>query len=458
MKVNDPERYKATKSLLEKNKKLKKQVLKRQIGGGIKSVATMAKLMGSIPMLIVDPKSGFTMLATTVGDLKDMAANEPYYGHMTRKQIRSRRGRVAATLLVGSPVVAATNARRQLNQFEKDRKKIRKNEEILANLREGEVLKGAILKQTALISAQRRLESKGLSEEDRNKLDEKYNKALKDSIEAALNSVLGGRNIEGAVKDYMKRNGVTKLQASDIERLLKDFNLNNIEKQISKLTGKEQREINRLQSQLDELKERLRSSAEGVALSEEEIKQIKADINDMEKEKLKHTNKIDIIKEVGKKASQCQGLKDYMLYKNDLQSIVNDYIEKKNNNKEEIGQDDIDEMVAIFEQRIQNKENSYTSKERIEKEFENKELDRKKATGAILESFIEKPEKDKSNNNDNNSAEDNMYIQLQGMAEMVKELYVLDQKNNRMYGNSGIKAQKFIKEIKFSKPKNKNKK
>ena len=462
MKLQDPERYKATKSLLDKNKKLTRQVLKRQLGSGIKSVSTMAKLMGSIPMLVVDPGSGFTMLSTTVGDLKDMAKNEPYYGHMSRKQIRSRRGRVAATLLLGTPMIAVTGAGKQSKQFNKEMENIRKNKAILRNLRKAEILKSTIYKQTALISAQRQLELQDLSEEERERAAKDYDKALKDAIENALNSVLVGKNIEGAVKDYMVKNKITKLQVSDIEKLLKDFNLDNIDKQISKLTGIEQRTIDKLQREVDELKEKLKGAAEGVTLSAEEMKKIKTN----ETEIAKHTSRIDIIKEVGKKASQCQGLEDYMLHKDDLEHVVNEYVREKDTKKEEIVQDDIDKMVEIFERQIKEKENSYTSRERIEEEFKKEKLDRKKVTGAILESFIEKPEKDKLNDkkpnpNDgknNNPNEDNIYVQLKELADNIKELKVLDQKNKIMFGNSEIHAKKFATEIKFAEPKNKKKK
>ena len=99
-------------------------------------------------------------------------------------------------------------------------------------------------------------------------------------------------------------------------------------------------------------------------------------------------------------------------------NIYGKYLEESTETEEESGF--VDEMVKIFEKRIQKKENSYTSRERIEEEFKKEKLDRKKVTGAILESFIEKPEKDKLNDkkpkpNDgknNNPNEDNIYVQL----------------------------------------------
>ena len=259
----------------------------------------------------------------------------------------------------------------------------------------------------------------------------------------------------------MVKNKITKLQVSDIEKLLKDFNLDNIDKQISKLTGIEQRTIDKLQREVDELKEKLKGAAEGVTLSAEEMKKIKTN----ETEIAKHTSRIDIIKEVGKKASQCQGLEDYMLHKDDLEHVVNEYVREKDTKKEEIVQDDIDKMVEIFERQIKEKENSYTTRERIEEQFGNKKsddgkseetksnkkkFDRKKATSAILESFLEEPEKDNST-----KISEDMYSEL---ADMVKELKVLDEQNRVMYGNSAIRAKKFANEVKFGAQKNKKKK
>lgn len=479
MKLKDPERYKATKSLLERTKKQKKQVLKRNLGNGIKSVSTMAKLIASVPMLVVNPGSGFTMLTTTVGDLKDMAKGEPYYGHMSRKQIRSRRGRVAATLLFGTPVIAVNGASKELKQLEKDRKNIRKNEEILGNLRQAEVLKSTILQQTALISALRQLELQDLEDEEKEKASKQYDKTLETAIKNALDSVLKGRDIEAAIKAYMIKNKITKLHASDIEKLLVEFNLGNIEKQILSLVGAEQRKIDELQAKLNELKEKLNGAASGVALSEEEKKNTEKEIKSKEAEISTLTNKISIIKEVGKEASKCQGLGDYMVHKYELQQVVNHYIEKKKNQK--ITKKDIDKIVQEFQQHVQATENSYTTKDRIIKEFagkkgldSKKKLDRKKTAGVILESFIEKPQKgqskeeakkggteeQKEQNNSNSSKteqqmKENMFADL---TEMIKELRVLEQKNDVMYGNHGVQVMKFKKEIKFGEQKKKSKK
>ena len=470
MKLNDPERYKATKQLLIKNKKLKQQVLKRSIGKGVKSVTTMAKLMAGIPMIVVAPGSGFTMLATTVDDLGEMSRGKSYYGHMTKKKIGKRRGRVAKTILFGAPIVAMNYADKEMSQLNKDRKNIRKNEEILSRLRIAEVNKSSILKQCALISAQRQLELKNLPENEQEKAGQKADKALIDAINGAIQSVLDGRNIESAVKEYMIKHSITKLQVSDIEQLLKEFNIGNIEKQIQQLTRKldEQAEISKLQSKIEELKEKLKDTAEGVTLQEEEKNQIRKELKSTEGKVKLHNDKIDIIRQVGKKASKCQGLEKYMLHRDLLENVVKDYIKTKS---EKINESDIDEMVQIFSDQVEKKGNSYTTKDKIEEQFTNakqaskengsqdstdKKLDRKKAVDTILESFRTpaedgKNKKEKSKTSDEISKEklfENMY---EDVAEMVKDLYILDQQTRVMYGNSQIRANKFIRELKSQK-------
>lgn len=466
MKLEDKERYTATKALLAKNKKLKKEVLKRNIGGGIKSVTTMAKLMGSIPMMVVDPGSGFTMFTTTVGDLKDMASGDPHYGHMSRKQIRGRRGRVAATLLLGTPVVAVNGAGKSFKQLKKDRKDIRKNKQILDNLREAQVLQSKIKKQTSLISAQRQLELEALPEEERDSAKKQYEKALKDTINKALVSVLTGKNIEGAIKDYMKRNRVNRLQSSDIEKLLKEFNLENIDKQIEKLTVIEQREIDKLQEKVNNLKAQIENAAESVNLSDEAIKAIKAEINADEVEIGKHTSQRDAIKEINKKISISQDLDKYMIHTDSVEKIVKDYMEKEK--VETLSQEDVDKIVSIFETQISEQKNIYASKDGITKKFEESEkekLDRKESVGAILDSILEEGDKgvkedikEKRESKEYDKISDNMFTQLETMSDMVRELETLDQKNKVVFGNSKIHAKQFAKQIKFGEQKNKKEK
>lgn len=224
-------------------------------------------------------------------------------------------------------MVAANAAGKDFRKLAKDRKDIRKNEEVLGNLRLAQVEKSEIKKMTALIAAQRQLELMNLTEDEKEKVVNQYNEALADAIDRAMKSVLDGRNIEGAVKAYMRKHGITKLQVSDIEQLLKEFNLDNIELQITRLSDVQQ--IDKLERELKELKEQLKSAAEGVALTDEEKNQIDKDIKAKEKAVESFKKKRDVIVEVGKKASKCQGLDKYMLYKDLLSRVVNDYMDTK---------------------------------------------------------------------------------------------------------------------------------
>ena len=479
MKLKDPEQYAKIKSILDANKKKKRQVLKRNISSGIKSVTTMAKLMGSIPMIVVDPGSGVTMLSTTVGDLKDMASGKPIYGHASRKQIRGKRGRVIATMLLGTPVIAINNSRKMHNEFKNDRKEIRKNEEMLADLRLAQVLKSTITTEAILLEAQSDVDLENMNESERKEAEKEHEELVKETIKASIASVLVGKDIQRTIKRYMKRNNITTLQASDIENILREFNIDCIQLQIDSLNIDHKDEIEELQNKVDSLKDKIKDAASDPAITQDEIDKLNEEVSKNE-ENVFVLSVLDLnkkaIKDVGKKVSKSGNLNNYMIHKNKLEHIVKDYIKKNKITKLE--EDDIDKMAKIFEIETQKEENTYTDKESIEKKFEEpkkhkenkkqKKMNYKESTNAVLDSVLENGDKGiKENLNPKKvkakypKVSNEMISQIEIVSNLVRELETLDQKNKVKFGksDSAINANRFIKEMHFGdKKKSKGKK
>ena len=486
LKLSDPDQYSKIKKLMAKNKKLKREALKRRVGGDVKSIKTMAKLMAGIPMLVVSPGSGFTMLATSVDDLRSMVRKPRHYGHENEIDIREkprtitgksgkvkikrgkilvkgRRGRVVKLLAFGAPGMMLNNSIRTSKRFKVDKKQIRKNEQILGELRRAQVLKNTLSSEVLLYEALMQINLEEASEEEINIFQSKYEEALGQTMTMSLDSILVGKNIEGTIKEYMKRNNLTKLDSSDIKNILKELNLENIENQIASLTVKDLGMVNKLQNKIKDLEEQIASMGENIASNNAEIRQMRKEIKESEDKIVTLTDKIDSIKEVGKRVSNSGNLSDYMINKSKLEQMVIDYL--RVNEKEKLEEDDIDKIVTRFEAEI--------SADKHKKELKtDKKLNRREAASAILDNGLEdemdlterlkaqtEEKKDGKQGNSEGTEKkeepkfgnmpDEMFTQLETISELVRELETLEQKNKVTFGNSApsIQAKHFTKEI-----------
>ena len=209
LKKSDPELYKKTKELLDKNKKLKRETWKRTVSDSKKSIITMGQVLTGVPMLVMNPGTGFSNLVDTIGDIKQMGSTNPKYGHKSKKYIRGRRGRVAAMALTGMGYVGLNAASKSAKELSKKKKEIAKNESRINDLRNIETLQTEIDKELERINKQLEADKEGKAEEEKIKIDKKYQDSIKESIDLATKSVLSSKSIKETVSEYMLQNSIT---------------------------------------------------------------------------------------------------------------------------------------------------------------------------------------------------------------------------------------------------------
>lgn len=479
LKVTDKDRYETTKELIDRNKAYKRQVMKRHLGNGVKSVTSMAKLIGSIPMIVVDPESGFTLLGTTIGNLNEMGTSRRYYGHLSDKQRIGTHARRVAKVILGPTYMGYNVAEQTFNELGKEKKKWVKNEEALADLRQAQVIENDLEKHIALLNAEREMDLNGMLENDRKDANKQYDKALNETVRRALNSVLMGRNIQAAIKEYMLLNKVTKLKRSDIAKLIKQFNLGNIESQIKKLREMQDKEAAQFEHELDTIKEAIKDAADNVNFSQAELDKLKNSLKETENRFEIAKNRAEIIEKLRDRLTSSTKINENMIHQTELEKVVNQYINDKNNKNKKLKDSDVENMAKIFESRASDSEYSYASKETIIKKFEtkdkkgnkkSKELDMKKSTNAILDGILEegakgidrmKNEKQGTKENSKKTYEkvsNNMFEQLEIIADMVVELKTLEEKHKVTFGRKdGISSMRATKKLNFGQQNRKKK-
>lgn len=219
LKKFDPELYKKTKELLNKNKKLKRETWKRAISDSKRSITTMAQVLTGVPMLVMNPGTGFANLVDTIGDIREMGSTDVKYGHKSKKDIRGRRGRVVAMALTGMGYVGLNVASKSAKELSKKRKEIAKNESRINDLRNIETLQTEIDRELERINKQLEKDKEGKTDKEKEKINKKYEASIKESIDLATNSVLSTKSIKDAVSEYMFQNDITELKESDIEKV-----------------------------------------------------------------------------------------------------------------------------------------------------------------------------------------------------------------------------------------------
>lgn len=444
MKQRDPNLYKTTKKLLNENSKLNRQVFTRSISNSVKSIKTMAYLSASIPMLVVDPKSGFPMFSSALQDIKNATEGSTYYGHMTKKQIRGRRGRIAAVALTGGTGYAVVSAMDNVKQNEKDRNKIVKNNIMLEDLRTANILERDIEKEIEKIDKELEKQKESLQEEDKKKLEDAVAKSKRDAIKQSLDSAINGRNLKGLINNYMAKNNLTRLDDSDVEKLLKEMNLDNIGKEIKALEGIEQLDIDKLNRKLDKLKTDLKNEIstvnDGATIekTERKIEEIERKIK--QKELIEKVG-IETIKKVKDEIENNGELSEGLfMEKQSVEKIITEYMDK--NNKQDLENSDINKIKDLFNEKIrQNMINTHASKDEVKQQFkeqnEGSGLDKKKAVNALL---------------DANKKEGGKTIEVEDkykkLSNKLRELEILNQKFINNNGKKAVNMDEFVKNIK----------
>lgn len=346
----DKKAYQATKALLDKDRKLRREVLTRNISGGVKSITTMAKLAASIPMMVVDTKEGFTMFTTTISDVADVVKQKPHYGYRTKKQINGRRGRVAAIALTGMAGVAVGSAIDNREQLIKDRKEISKNAEMIANLREARVLESNIDDQVKQINERLDSEKKLLTEDKAKEAEDRTDKLKAAAIKRALDSIMSGRDIGKIVGEYMQRNRIEQLRASDVENIIREFNIQRISREIDLLSSRNESTVKKLRSRVAELEEQLRYGIDKAGQPikkktvERQLDKTKSTIARIEAER---EITIEVAEAIKKDSAIAEGL---LIKKDVVHTVIEAY--KKDKKKETIEREDIKPITEMFSKKM----------------------------------------------------------------------------------------------------------
>jgi len=446
MKQRDPKLYKTTKELLDKTSKLNRQVFTRSISSGFKSIKTMTYLAASVPMMVVSPKSGFTMFSSALQDIMNTAEGSTYYGHMTKKQIRGRRGRVAAVLLTGGTGYAVVSAIDIVKQNEKDSKKIEKNNIMLADLKRANILERDIEKEIEKINEELEKDKESLdTEEERKILENEVNNRKKDAIQQALDSALKSKNLKTLINDYMNKNNLTRLSESDVDNLLRELNLDTINSEIKSLSNLENVSVQGLNKKLDDLKKQLKdqiSSANSEMAREKIEKKIKETEDRIKQKELVDKVGIETIKSIKDEIENSRELSEGMfMEKNNIEKVIVEYMDK--NNVQTINKNDAGKVATYFNEKARKGQiDTYANKSELTDQFkkqneDGKGLNKKKTVNAILDANEKQGGK--------NINVDEKYKEL---SNKIRELEILNQKFINNNGKKAIDMAGFVKNIK----------
>ena len=357
LKDSDPILYLNAKNILDTNKKLKSTAYSRSLKNGVNSVKNMFALLTGTAAIVVDPKVGISAFTTTLLNIGDSANRKTRYGHRTGKQIAGKVGRIGADFVtLGAYGTLANNLKSNNEQLQK----IAKTENQLNDMRKADTLAVEIEKQTKELEANILPEDKDTFEEIKRQM-----------IKSSLDSVLYGKNIKSAVKDYMFKNNLTKINSSDIEGIMREFNLSGIEKDIKSLTKTEEYKIESLLKEAEELKEVVNNAAKEVSEEEsdkkakEKLKASEQKLERTEKKIEKVKKELEVIKQIHKKLQQDPELADGLYI--DIKEAIREY---KYDNKSENGginylvDSDVDKVIEKY------KKEKYVGKARVEAKIE----------------------------------------------------------------------------------------
>lgn len=223
MKDRDPKLYKTTEKAIKATRNMTKKNWTRTIKKGTKTISSMAKVMVGIPMSIADTKEGSMLLYSGISDLKGIMKGKTHYGHRSKSNIWSRRGKVAATIATGGTFALADGIAGEIRQVNKDAKKMKKHKEKLRYLANINSLEDDIEKELNLINIQKDMEKKGKTDKEKEDIEKKYNREISKDIHNAANSVLAGSTISSVVKDYMYENNISEMTEKDVQNVMKQL-------------------------------------------------------------------------------------------------------------------------------------------------------------------------------------------------------------------------------------------
>ena len=197
----DPKLYEQTKQALKLKKETKRKTMKRAIGSSTKSIRYMAELMMGIPMLVVDTQSGFSTLMDARNGLANASRRKVGYGHGKKKQKTATKALNVATF------GAVNSTLNSVDNFKKDHKAIRKNNELVEDLAKANTLEHSI-----------NLEIDKMAKAGQSK--EKIEKQMRE----ALAEVMSASKIKEAVRRYMVLNGINNVSESDLNKIVDTIN------------------------------------------------------------------------------------------------------------------------------------------------------------------------------------------------------------------------------------------
>lgn len=438
LEKTNPELYKAAKQTLERNRKLKREVMKRSLKNGAMSVKAMASFMAGIPIAIATPGVGIAMLSSSLRQMNNMAKDKPYYGHQTKKQIRGRRGRMAARILVGTEYLGYKTAKTGIEQLAKAKKVIAKNESMIADTRKLELIQDNIDKQLMILEAEMQKEAK----DDENK-EKEYRKRIAKNINSALDSVLNSKDIKGVVKSYMIKNDVNKLSDYDVQIIMRELNIANIDKELSKLESSESAAINEIKDKLDKINTTISQTRRPDEKSKQES--IKKELQHELKEK-------EIIKEitakVGKELLKSESINDGILREDTVDTAIKEYVKDKNISVDSLSDKDVKPIVDMFDKKVKAKQ-TLASKEVVKEKADEKKkngssgLDRKQTVDAILDAILQdgKPKEMEKEENQ----------QIQYLADLMREAKTLNEKSKNERGKSIVNMKELTNKAKGKK-------
>lgn len=363
LKDSDPTLYTQAKKKLDENKKLKKQIYSRSLKNGINPVKNMFALLTGTASVVVDPKVGVTAFATTLFNLGDSSNRKMRYGH--KRNIIGRAGSITANVLT---LGAYSTLKSNIESNNKELDKLRKSTKQIQDMRKADALEIEIENQTKEIKA-------NIKPEDIDTFEEIRRQMIKNTLE----SVLYGKNIKSAVKNYMYKNNLTKITSHDIEGIMREFNLAGIEKDIKSLTKTSEINIEKLEDEVDDLKDVINNAIQDVnedasdEAAKKKLKDSKKELNGKE-EKLKNTKKeLDVIKHIERRIQYDSSLREGMHL--DIKQVIKEYkLDKQSKDGKDyyLVDSDVKEIIEKY------KKEQYVSIDTVKAKFEAEEAKKAK--------------------------------------------------------------------------------
>lgn len=251
IKKQDPALYEKTKDALKLKKDLKWKTLKRTFGDSTKSIRYMAELVMGVPMLVIDTQSGMSTLMDATGGLRGMSERDKGYGY--KRKINGRKGNLARNALNAATFGGVNATINNAEKFNKERKKLVKNNKLISDLNKANILELKIQKEV----------DKMIQDGKKDDIDN----IMKD----AMNQVMNASKIKEAVSRYMAMKGITNVTEADLNIIVNKINseifTGNVDKVINKYVKKgkvEQLDINDIDEILNIIGEKVESGVSEV--------------------------------------------------------------------------------------------------------------------------------------------------------------------------------------------------